>query len=281
MSGTDEVPSSDIHDEQNSSLPIARPILGNSPAAPLLSPPEELSRFEALIELGFVFFVLFLPFVMRNFFFGMDTSELAGKLGRELYLMLILNGLLVVVLVFFILHKDRHSLRSFGLHLDRLGGEFISAFLSLALIGVFLGLLALALQFLVSAETMRKIAEERMKVQQIFPPLNAGLLFLISLFIGFYEELFFRGFVITRLKSFFGSAWVAVVVSSVIFGLVHGYQGWLAMSQICVVALILGGLYVRRGSLVSPIIVHTLFDFIMLLIVLRMPKIPLDQIRFH
>ncbi len=73
------------------------------------------------------------------------------------------------------------------------------------------------------------------------------------------EELFFRGIVQSFLKQLLGSRWRAVFLSAGVFGAAHYGQPQVVVPMIGF-GLILGGLYERRGSLVTPIAIHLLFN---------------------
>lgn len=84
---------------------------------------------------------------------------------------------------------------------------------------------------------------------------------------GVCEEILFRGFLLFYLQEVFGSApWVAIVVSSAIFGLCHVYQGFTGVLTTGVLGAVLAGLYLSSGSLLLPIIIHTLIDLRVLLL---------------
>ncbi len=80
---------------------------------------------------------------------------------------------------------------------------------------------------------------------------------LLALFSSAGEELLFRGL----LSSWFG--WIGVVLSSVVFGLVHQVRGparwgWVAWAM--VVGLALATLFATTGSLVGPLVAHALIN---------------------
>jgi membrane protease YdiL (CAAX protease family) len=84
------------------------------------------------------------------------------------------------------------------------------------------------------------------------PDLFAALL-VLGLMAGAAEELFFRGYMQTRLRA----AWppsVAVVVTSLAFGLLH--LEWVHASMAFVLGLYLGGLTERTGSALPAIVCH-------------------------
>lgn len=67
------------------------------------------------------------------------------------------------------------------------------------------------------------------------------------------EEVLFRGQILGAIKSKYGSAW-ALVISSLLFGLIHGIPP--QMINAFFMGLILGYIYLKTGSLLSVIIIH-------------------------
>jgi membrane protease YdiL (CAAX protease family) len=82
---------------------------------------------------------------------------------------------------------------------------------------------------------------------------------LVSISAGICEELLFRGFLIWYFKVFSVTA-LAVVCSSVLFGILHSYQGWKGGLRTGVVGLVLALSYVLTGSLWIPILLHIVVD---------------------
>lgn len=85
--------------------------------------------------------------------------------------------------------------------------------------------------------------------------------FLVAV-VAVAEETIFRGYLILRLRAVTRSTAAAVILSSVIFTLGHGYEGAAGMAAVCALGLILALVYVNRGSLVAPIVIHFIQDFI-------------------
>ncbi|HEY4117880.1 MAG TPA: CPBP family intramembrane glutamic endopeptidase [Byssovorax sp.] len=86
----------------------------------------------------------------------------------------------------------------------------------------------------------------------------------ISLFVGFYEELCFRGFLLGRLRTALGdgaaAGLVAVTFSSLVFALCHVYKGAVGVAGTFVLALALGALAWRTRRITSSIVTHALVD---------------------
>ena len=80
------------------------------------------------------------------------------------------------------------------------------------------------------------------------------------------EELFFRGFVFSGLRSRM-SVWPAAVISGLVFGLVHAPTGITTVVPLAVLGAVLAWLYDRTGSLWPPVIAHVLNNALALAII--------------
>ena len=90
--------------------------------------------------------------------------------------------------------------------------------------------------------------------------------FLLALFmviiVASAEETIFRGYLILRLRAITSSPAAAVLLSAVIFSLGHGYEGAASVVTIGAMGAGLALVYLWRKSLVAPIVMHFLQDFI-------------------
>src|SRR5690606_2683660 len=75
------------------------------------------------------------------------------------------------------------------------------------------------------------------------------------------EETVFRGYLLLRLRSLTGGTAVAVVLSSVIFALGHGYQGAAGTIAVRIIGALLAVIYLWRGSIVAPVVLHFVQNF--------------------
>ncbi len=77
------------------------------------------------------------------------------------------------------------------------------------------------------------------------------------------EELFFRGLVQSLLRKHLGGPWPAILATSVIFAAIHApiYKD---MPALFLLSVALGYNYERTGRLLSPILMHTIFNAVML-----------------
>jgi membrane protease YdiL (CAAX protease family) len=94
-------------------------------------------------------------------------------------------------------------------------------------------------------------------------------LLVLSAIAGFSEELLFRGFLQPWLENSL-NAGVALLVSNVVFALVHAVTPLYAILALLIgvylgVSLDFGG----ERQLLTPIVIHTLYDFIVFIVILR------------
>lgn len=81
----------------------------------------------------------------------------------------------------------------------------------------------------------------------------------VSLTAGICEELLYRGFLMQWLDGVM-PIWAAMILSSVVFGLQHAYQGLAGITRTTALGLLLAGVFVASGSLLWPIILHVIID---------------------
>lgn len=84
---------------------------------------------------------------------------------------------------------------------------------------------------------------------------------LLSLVAGVGEELAYRGYVIPMLAPLVGTGGAAVV-SSAVFGVVHGYQGALGVVRTGLMGGVLAWGFLASGSLWPAIAAHALIDLV-------------------
>ncbi len=103
------------------------------------------------------------------------------------------------------------------------------------------------------------------EVGLLIPESLAGKLVWVAVAItaGVCEETAFRGYLMTRLRLVFkiNNWWLPAVISSLLFGLCHLYQGIPNVVIISIYGLMFAWLFVRTRSLWPPVIAHFLNNF--------------------
>ena len=87
---------------------------------------------------------------------------------------------------------------------------------------------------------------------------------LLSLTAGITEEILYRGFLIYAISSLLPdlSIWIVAILSSVLFGLAHTYQGAPGVIKTSFVGFLFALLYLSTGSIIPVIILHFLIDYV-------------------
>jgi membrane protease YdiL (CAAX protease family) len=165
-------------------------------------------------------------------------------------------------------YLDRRSFRDFGFRLDRewwLNLGFGLALGAALMTGVFL------FELLVGWVTVRDLFFVARAESPFWPWFLWGLVSFVA--VGIYEELLFRGYLITNLAE--GLTWfeqigratavtLAVLVTSLFFGVAHAGNPNATLAStagIVVAALVLAGGYVLTGELAVPIGIHITWNF--------------------
>ncbi|AKS42365.1 CPBP family intramembrane glutamic endopeptidase [Wenzhouxiangella marina] len=101
----------------------------------------------------------------------------------------------------------------------------------------------------------------------LFQGVGPSGVFLLALSAGVCEELLFRGVIQTGLAGPFGP-WPALLLASLLFGLAHAMtRAYFVLTT--VMGLYLGLLQIWTGSLLVPMLVHFLYDWVALAWLLR------------
>ncbi len=100
--------------------------------------------------------------------------------------------------------------------------------------------------------------------ERILPQSTVELLPYLALAItaGLCEELLYRGFAMAVLAHLGLQAWAVVLLSSVLFGLAHSYQGRGGILMTLLIGLILGTSRIAYDSLVPAIFWHSAVDVV-------------------
>lgn len=113
-----------------------------------------------------------------------------------------------------------------------------------------------------------------MVVKQNLPLLILALV-LVWITAAFLQELVFRAFLIEALDFILGrngwSIWIALIISSLIFGLIQGWQGLSGVLASACIGFIFGTAYILNGKRIWPlIIVHGIADTMSLVSIYNM-----------
>ena len=108
---------------------------------------------------------------------------------------------------------------------------------------------------------MEKIRKQLRSVEWWLPHGGRELPTFLALSVtaGICEEILYRGYLLGYLGNFV-DPWLAVLVSTILFGLAHLYLGPSHAVRAFVVGLVMAGLYILTASLLAPILLHAAID---------------------
>ncbi|MGY6554262.1 MAG: CPBP family intramembrane glutamic endopeptidase [Wenzhouxiangella sp.] len=129
------------------------------------------------------------------------------------------------------------------------------------------GTIPLLLSVWVLADTRWAWAAELQRLMReivvpLFRTAPAGTVILVSLLAGVGEELLFRGVIQGGLSGLIGP-WPALILASVVFGLMHALtRAYFVVATL--MGLYLGLFYLWTGNLLIPVLIHFLYDWAVL-----------------
>jgi membrane protease YdiL (CAAX protease family) len=218
----------------------------------------ELNWKEQIVEVS-VFLFLIVPSMALSFF-----AIKQGSLGFLLVAFsAMLRDLALVSLILFFIWRNHEPVAWIGWTLKK-GWKEISLGIVLFIPFTFgTGLLEKGLRaigFSIPSTPLPSFLAARSAAQFL-------LAFLLVVIVALAEETIFRGYLILRLKAVTASPTAAVLLSAGIFSLGHGYEGSAGVVTVGVMGAVFALVYLWRRSLVAPMMMHFLQDFIGIVLV--------------
>jgi membrane protease YdiL (CAAX protease family) len=185
------------------------------------------------------------------------SAGVPGARARMYYKTLFVEWILVAAVLAFWLPSGR-TLADLGLGFDVTLGWWIGAGATVVVIAVFIYHTFSTIR---NSEALAKVREQVEPLRALLPhSTKEGQLFnAVSVTAGICEEFLYRGFLIAYCGAFV-DMWMAVVLSSIVFGFAHMYQGKVGIVKTGGIGLALAGLYVLTGSLWAPMVLHAFVD---------------------
>lgn len=266
-------PSDPPEDTSTDLIPVARPV-----ALPLAWPTQKQgdafllltsSRASAWADIGLVLplvVALVLGIELLLYFWGLahgkslQPADLEALAHSHLIPILTLRAAGVVVLIAAMLRWRRQSWRAVGLAWSPM---LLHCVLGVVAMGVCYALTLLWV-FLTKwfwPELWDQMTENTQRLIALFPPLKPLEYGAVALMVGVYEELFFRGFLMLRLRRATGSWILALLVSTTFFTALHALdQTNAALVSITILSVVFSVVTIWRRSIVPAIVGHFLFD---------------------
>jgi len=181
----------------------------------------------------------------------------------------VLQYVATIALEFFLLFLVWIGLRLYGTKIrDVIGGRWNSFEDVLLDVAIAFGFLVVAystvlgLSFALGLAKPSQMDQTKKLASMLAPHTWYALLVfvLLSMIAGFVEEIIFRGYLQRQLTILSGKTYVGLVLSALVFGGGHGYEGTRRMLLIFILGLLFGCLALWRKSLRPGMIGHAMFD---------------------
>jgi membrane protease YdiL (CAAX protease family) len=183
------------------------------------------------------------------------------KDARLIASFVVLEAAITLLLLLLILRLHRESLADLGWKWDQ--------WISDLLLGVFLVPILLLVNALVDFGFKVLLPNYHMDrnplLESIQSPGDLALFIVAALFAGGVKEELQRAFVLVRFRDYLGGARLGLIIWSVAFGAAHYVQGVQGAAVAGLFGLLLGAVYLARGSVVAPMVAHGVYDSVALL----------------
>jgi membrane protease YdiL (CAAX protease family) len=196
-------------------------------------------------------------------------AAIHGSAARiALYAGTFITQFILVLIIWF-------GIRSRGMRMRDLIGrrwKTVEAFLLDAVLAITFYVFAALLNFglrvavgTIDLHNLQKTLDDTVKMLDPLAPhsyLEAGMFVLLSISVGLFEEIIFRGYLQRQFSSMSQHVTLGIILSGIVFGLAHAYQGPRMMFVLAVFGMLFGMLAHFRKSLRPGMIAHALQDSI-------------------
>jgi membrane protease YdiL (CAAX protease family) len=232
-------------------------------------------RNDTPIHLAFIpFFIWIASTWMMTYAKETAFPELSGwqdAFADNLILSLGAAPMIATLVIIVWLHFARR-LKGLGLNPKTIGRDLKVAILNLvAILPVIWGMIILTTigGKLIIGPEFEMPRHEGLKEIITYPQISLRVLIVVTaiLILPVAEEMIFRGFLQTLLRSYILRPWRAVILTSLVFIVFHkDPQHWPALFML---SLAMGYAYEKTGSLFRPIFIHSMFNALSVLVALR------------
>lgn len=248
----------------------APPPGARAPAAPppLVERDRLLAAFEVLLCSGIpTQLVIGQALVLA----GYDPFLGAAPQPGPLFTLALLDSVAVVSLIVALMRAHGENVREAFLGHRPTARE---ALLGVALVPLlFLGVAITVLVIRAVLPSLHNVAENPFE-RMFRTPGEAALFAIVAVVAGGIREEIQRAFLLRRFEEHLGGAATGLIVVSIAFGAGHFVQGWDAAVATALLGLTWGVLYLRRRSIVAPVVSHAAYNVMQILQVLMLSRLP-------
>lgn len=257
-------------------VPLARPVMTNyvpfvsgPPVHPILMP--DMTRGGAWVDLVLAVVLvigwdLVVGVVLHAWLYATGAAPPDGEWTSEIQQQVLVPGLLlraagISTLVWLVVWRRGQSAASIGVTRQGWAPDVLigvtALFAIYAIIFIFVPVVAV-----LWPEVLKQLQRNAELLQDIVPPLSPLAFLPLAFLIGVYEEILFRGFLMTRLRKATGSWIAAALLSTLVFTLLHaGDQTGAALLLILLLSIVFSIMTIWRRSILPAIVAHALFNY--------------------
>ncbi|MGB7436196.1 MAG: type II CAAX endopeptidase family protein [Candidatus Acidiferrum sp.] len=180
------------------------------------------------------------------------------KTPLQVYLWNIFSVWILAAVAAWLIFRNGLTLTDFGQTFGTYPRTLIASAIVAALVAVLIVINKLQ-KHKPSPERLVELAEHVRKLFPVTRTEGIAVIFL-SLSAGFGEEFLYRGWLLNITGQALHSIWAGLVISSILFGFAHLYQGRKGMLSTGILGLFFGLIYVASGSLLPGQILHATMD---------------------
>jgi membrane protease YdiL (CAAX protease family) len=226
---------------------------------------DQTMRTAHLFEvLAFLFLIV--PSLALSFF----SAQAGSSSFRLTAVATILRDLALVSLIFYFLWRNGENIRSLGWTLNRFWQDVLIGLVLFVPVNLATSYLDQLLQSI--GLTAPSTPLPATTVTGGIGEIVLGVILVVI--VAITEETIFRGYLILRFRTITRSAAWAVIISSFVFSLGHGYEGSSGVVTVGVMGVIFAVIYLWRRSLTAPMVMHFLQDFVGIIL---LPQLGLGQ----
>lgn len=181
-----------------------------------------------------------------------------GNLSFEFFAMLsLLDTAVVALLIRLFLSLSGETSREVFVGPRRPAGEILRGLLLVPVVSIAVTLIVLGLR---TVAPWTHTVEQNPLGDFVKSPLEAAIFTVVVVLAGGVREELQRAFILHRFEQRLGGAVVGLVLFSAAFGLLHIDQGYDSAVGIGLLGLLWGTIFIRRGSVVAPMVNHASFN---------------------
>jgi len=221
------------------------------------------SPMKQLIEV-----LVFLFLILPSMFLSLFVVRQGGVGFVFIAVSVILRDLSLIFLVLYFMWRNGEPLQRIGWSFKKRRRDIILGIV--LFVPVFYGAALLDKTLISAGFSGGSKSVESLLTPKGWPELVLAAILVVI--VALSEETIFRGYLILRFEALTQSLLGAAVLSSLIFSVGHGYEGSAGLVTIGAMGFTFALIYLWRRSLVAPIVMHFLQDFIGLVLVPLLSK---------